>query len=95
MKTLLTRQKRDANEHEIAAALRQVGAGYIYLDKSVGFDALVIYAGSVYLVEIKMPGKALNAREIEAHLEIRRAGGVVNVIHDVDEALHMVGWSRL
>jgi hypothetical protein len=60
-----------------------------------GFDALVIYAGSVYLVEIKLPGKPLNAREIEAHLEIRWAGGVVNVIHDIDEALHMVGWSRL
>jgi len=95
MKTLLSKQKRDANEKEIATALRAAGAMYLYLDKSAGFDALVVYAGHTWLVEIKMPGKLPNLRELEAQLEIEAHGGNVHILHDVDDAMQMIGNSAL
>ena len=44
---------RDANEPDIVAALRGVGASVIQLDQPV--DLLVGYRGKNYLLEVKLP----------------------------------------
>lgn len=80
----------DANQAEIVAALRQVGASvYIMADVGQGVpDLLVGRAGCTYLLEVKAPRGRLNEREQEWHAAWR---GHVAVVRSVDDALRAIG----
>ena len=49
--------KKDANQPEIEKALKRVGAEFIDTSdlKKDGFDLLVLFRGSAYVVEVKNP----------------------------------------
>lgn len=55
--------KRDANEPEIVKALQAKGISVYRLDKPL--DLLLGYNKNNYLVEVKMPKKKLNAKQVE------------------------------
>lgn len=85
----------DANQPEIVAALRDVGASVTHLH-SVGSgcpDILVGHKGTNWLIEIKdgskIPSKQqLNAKQIEWHQQWR---GQVAVARTAAEALQIIG----
>lgn len=90
-------RKVDANQPIIVAALRKIGACVIDLS-GVGegvMDLLVIYRGVTHMVEIKNPARkqkanGLTPAQIAKHAEIGRAGGEVNIVRTVGEALALV-----
>lgn len=76
----------DANQAEIVAALREMGASVFDLHE-VGHgcpDILVGYKGYTCLMEIKTPGKFLSKRQEDWFDEWY---GEVYVIHSVDAAI--------
>lgn len=82
--------RADANQREIVAALRQVGATVQHLHQ-VGHgcpDILVGYRSENYLLEIKRPGELLTAREYCWRSNWR---GVMHVVHSPEEALRAIG----
>lgn len=90
--------KLDANQAEIVAALRAVGATVQSL-AAVGQgvpDLLVGYRGKDYLLEVKDGSKPPSARRLTKaqaswHMQWR---GRVHVVHDVDEALRAIGATK-
>ena len=73
----------DANQREIVAGLRKVGALVLHLHmigKGVP-DLLVYFRGVFYLMEVKIPGAKLNDLEQEFHRL-----WPVYVVHDLAEA---------
>jgi Holliday junction resolvase len=88
--------KVDANQPEIVAALRKVGADVQSL-AAVGEgvpDLLVGFRGETFLIEVKDGSKAPSARQltddqIEWHAAWR--GGRCVVVNDVVEALAAIG----
>lgn len=82
--------KRDANQSEIVKALRGAGASvYDMADVGHGFPDLVVgYAGRIWLVEVKMPDGELTPDQVDF---IRDCHGTVHVVHNVDEALAVIG----
>lgn len=48
-------------------------------------DLLIIYKGQIYLLEIKIPGKDPTPVQKQEHIRIRQAGGIVEVVHSIDE----------
>jgi hypothetical protein len=79
----------DANQPEIVAALRAVGAKVQCLQAvGQGFpDILALFCGEIYLLEIKAPGGKLTADERRWH----DAWGCAAVVRSVDEALAAIG----
>jgi hypothetical protein len=80
----------DANQPEIVRALRQVGASVQHLH-TVGQgcpDIAVGFRGETYLLEIKMPGKALTDDEAGWH---ERWRGQVAIVYGVEDALRAIG----
>lgn len=91
-------QSRDKNEGDIIRALRQVGAHVQQMDKSAGFDLLVVCRGIVHLIEVKRPKyrhrpakSYLTDNEIKTRDAIEFAGGAYNIVFSVDDALKVVG----
>jgi len=86
-------QKRDANEGEIIDFLRGVGAYVSQMDKSAGFDLLVV-CGLVYVVEVKNPARKWKLTEAEAKTkqEIESAGGRYYIVETVEAAARVIGW---
>jgi hypothetical protein len=85
----VTRKRVDANQPEIVAALRGVGATVEHLH-AVGCgcpDILVGFRGRNYLLEIKAGQANLNLRELEWHSAWR---GDVKIVHTPDEALYEI-----
>ena len=82
----MTPRRVDANQAEIVAALRAMGAHCQDLhDVGRGVpDLLVAYAGRLTLIEVKAPGARLNSREALWH---RLWPIPVAVVHSVDEAI--------
>lgn len=87
--------KVDANQAEIVAALRKVGATVEPLHRVGGGcpDLAVGFRGANYLIEVKDGGKApsarkLNPAQIEWHGSWR---GAVAVASNVDDALAIIG----
>jgi hypothetical protein len=83
-------QKRDKNEPEIVAALRAVGCVWIAMDKSAGFDGIVISPrNGVHIFEIKNPCEnwTLTPAEEKRRAEVIAACGVYNVVLGVEQAL--------
>lgn len=80
----------DANQAEIVAALRQVGASVVLLHQVGGGcpDIGVGYRGRTYLIEIKAKGGTLTEDEREWHQQWR---GQVAVVYSREEALRVIG----
>ena len=80
----------DANQAEIIAALRGVGASVTSLHR-VGQgcpDLLVSFRGEWYLIECKSPGGHLTPAEAKW---IREQQAQVFVVYGIDDALRIVG----
>ena len=76
--------KVDANQAEIVQALRDAGATVTPLHR-VGQgvpDLLIGYRGANLLLEVKMPGKGLNDRELAWHLSWRGQAAIVESAED-------------
>ena len=82
MKRQAYAKRRDANEPEIAEALRAHGASVMFLDK---FDLLVGYRGNDFKVEVKTPKGPLTESQKEM-IETWK-GSPLYVARSVDEAL--------
>jgi len=85
----MTPKRVDANQPEIVAALRQIGATVQHLHE-VGAgcpDILVGFRGHNLLMEIKTRKGKLNQRERCWHDDWR---GQVATVHSIDDALHII-----
>lgn len=88
-------QKRDANEHPIVRALRAVGCIWIPMDKTAGFDAIVISPRTgTHIFEIKDPEKRwkLTAAEEKRKTEVEAVGGLYCIVLTVEQALIIAGY---
>ena len=79
--------KRDQNEGEIVAALRQVGAQVEILSGKGVCDLLVLHRGRLFLLEIKTS----SGRTTAAQQHRSRLGWPVIEARTVIEALHAIG----
>ena len=89
------RRKVDANQREIVAGLRAIGACVIDLSASGKgvMDLLVIYRRTLHLVEVKNlkgRGKVLTPAQIDLHKQIGEAGGEVHIVTDLAQAIALV-----
>jgi len=91
-------KRTDANQTEIARALRDVGAVFISLTAAptVGFDALIFFRSRVYVVEIKNGSLSPSARQLtegerNRKAQVESAGVKYNVIENVQQALELLG----
>ena len=82
--------KVDANQAEIVAALRKVGATVELLHRVGGGcpDLAVGYKGANYFIEVKDGKRELSSVQVEWHGSWR---GAVAVASNVDEALAIIG----
>lgn len=82
----------DANQAEIVADLRAIGAEVKHLHE-VGNGAPDIAVGwyGNWLFEIKMPGEKLNKAQVKWHRRWKEAGGQVDVIETSEEAFKIMG----
>lgn len=79
-------KKRDENEAEIVAALREIpGVKVTLIDTPC--DLLVGYQARTLCMEVKMPGKGLNAAQQKW---AKSWSGHYRVVTTVDEAVHCV-----
>lgn len=89
-------KKIDANQPEIVAALRKVGA-VVHSLAGVGEgvpDILCGYKKSTYLLEIKDGSKPPSARQLthdQILWHVEWCGGPLCVVHNVEEALAAIG----
>jgi hypothetical protein len=89
--TQTIKNNRDTNEREIIDLLRKIGCVVWQMDRTAGFDLLVISAGDVEIVEIKNPAHKWKLTEAEAKkkAEVESVGGVYWIVTDEDDALKM------
>lgn len=80
-------QKRDKNESLIVSAFERCGAYVSKMDKSAGFDLLVVTPRGVHVVEDKDPSQRWKLTENEAAVKraIELAGGAYYVIETPEE----------
>ena len=84
------RRRVDANQREIVAALRQIGAS-VCITSSLGGgfpDLAVGWRGRTYLMEVKVPPVSLTTNEEGFQLAWR---GQVAIVTNVEEALEVIG----
>lgn len=79
--------KRDANEGQIVAALRQVGATVILMKLPV--DAIVLFRGATFLMDFKSAGGRLT--ESQRTLRDTWQGGPLCFPRTAEEALTFIG----
>lgn len=80
--------RRDASEKPIVAALRQVGAKVMHLDK---FDLLVLYKGQLYMLD----AKKRKGRVTDSQHELIADGWPLKFVEDADQAFAWLGvWTR-
>ena len=80
--------RTDGNQKDIYLALRKVNAEVFDLSR-VGrgcTDSLVYFNGRLHLMEIKMPGRKLNPKQIKF-----KARFPVTVVESEEDALRMIG----
>jgi hypothetical protein len=69
--------------------------------KSIGViggvpDLLIIHCGRMYGLELKTQGGRVTPAQAQTHEAIRRAGAIVAVAHNIDEALaRLTEWALL
>jgi hypothetical protein len=82
--------RRDANESEIVALWKSIGAAWIPMQPGQGFDGLLLYRGQLHLVEIKGAHGKLTICEQLMQRECERCSIKYNIICTVDDAQRMV-----
>jgi hypothetical protein len=89
----MTPSKRDANESELIALWRQLGAVVIEMDRNAGFDLIVAHRGEVYIVEIKAEGKRMRLTDAERVrcTEVEAVGVPYSIVTSRKEALELLG----
>lgn len=94
MPHLRTAARIDANQPEIVAALRGVGATVLHLHQLKNCcDLLVGYRGRTFLMEVKDPAQPLSKRQLtpgEAEFARTWRGTPYHVVHTADEALAII-----
>ncbi len=82
-------QKRDANEKEIVNALIALGCSVDCLPGGTGrMDLLVGHGGEDTKMEVKMPGKSLNAKQKEYHRGWE--GAPIHVVFTPEQAVYII-----
>lgn len=81
--------KPDANQSEITAALREIGAG-VWLIRWP-YDLLVAFRGAFYLLDCKIPGKDFDEGQKRTLMLLQRCGCTATAVHDAEEALEVIG----
>lgn len=86
-------ERRDHNEAEIIAALREVGCIVWQCGGLMGYDLLVCHRTGNYFIEVKMPDRRdkLTPNERAKKALIESVGGKYHIVTSVDEALQVVG----
>lgn len=82
--------KRDANEPEIIKALRKIGCLVEQLNGTNIPDLLVIYSGTVHLMEVKDGKAKLTEGQERWHCQSALHGVSVDVVRTVEEAINLV-----
>lgn len=89
-----TAARVDANQPEIVAAVRRIGATVLHLHQlKNAFDLLVGYRGKNYIFEIKDPAQPPSKRQLtegEAAFRDSWRGGTYHVVHTADEAINIL-----
>jgi len=86
--------RRDDNEKEIVAAMREAGAYVKAINDEGLFDLLVSYRGKTLLIEVKDGAKPPSARrltEAEQKFHDEWPGSDLYIINSVEEALALLG----
>jgi hypothetical protein len=91
----MTRSKRDANETQILATLRDLGVFYREMAREAGFDLLLCWRGQVWIMEIKngaLPPSAckLTPNEQRTAAELQAVGIEYHVCNSLDEVLALL-----
>jgi hypothetical protein len=82
--------KVDANQPEIVRDLRHVGA-FVFPTHTIGRgfpDLVTIFRGTVYLLEVKMPGGDLTPEERKFYEDSQ---GLVYIVRSSEDALRAIG----
>jgi len=85
--------RRDDNEKEIIAAMREAGAYVKVINDEGLFDLLVSYRGETMLIEVKDGAKPPSARrltEAEQKFHDEWPGSDLYIINSVEEALSLL-----
>lgn len=85
--------RRDDNEKEIIAAMREAGAYVKAINDEGLFDLLVSYRGETMLIEVKDGAKPPSARrltEAEQKFHDEWPGSDLYIINSVEEALALL-----
>ena len=86
-------KRRDENEAEIVAALRQLGCLVWQLDEPC--DLLVVWKGQKHLLEVKNPdGKAKNRRKVLTKRQRetwKQWGEHITIVKSLSEAFRAIG----
>lgn len=85
--------RRDDNEKEIIAAMREAGAYVKAINDEGLFDLLVSYRGETMLIEVKDGAKPPSARrltEAEQKFHDEWPGSDLYIINSVEEALSLL-----
>lgn len=85
-------QRRDNNEDQITDAIAARGWYYIKMDKSAGFDLLVVTPFGNHIVEVKNPARKweLEPAELKQKNKVEKAGGKYHIVlypSDLDNLL--------
>jgi hypothetical protein len=85
--------RRDDNEKEIIAAMREAGAYVKAINDEGLFDLLVSYRGETMLIEVKDGAKPPSARrltEAEQKFHDEWPGSDLYIVNSVEEALSLL-----
>ena len=85
--------RRDDNEKEIVAAMREAGAYVKAINDEGLFDLLVCYRGETMLIEVKDGAKPPSARrltEAEQKFHDEWPGSDLYIVNSVEEALSLL-----
>ena len=85
--------RRDDNEKEIVAAMREAGAYVKAINDEGLFDLLVSYRGETMLIEVKDGAKPQSARrltEAEQKFHDEWPGSDLYIVNSVEEALSLL-----
>jgi hypothetical protein len=85
-----TRNRRDSNEPDIVAYFKGIGCWLVQGKPGQGFDYLVLFRGTIFVVEIKMAGRSLTTYEKTLMHECELRGIQYSVIRSVEDAQAMV-----
>lgn len=81
-------QRRDNNEAEIIAHAKRLGCAVISMDKSAGFDLLVIGPdGRPHIVEVKNPAAKwkIEPAEQKRREQVEAVGGKYHIVFTPDD----------